>query len=293
MGVAEAAGRVARVPTATNADGFGVAYYDLGGDGPPLLFAHATGFHAHVWQPVAERLADAFHCWAFDARGHGDTPAPPDGEFHWIGFARDAMAVVEAEGLVRPFGVGHSGGGAALLLAEITAPGTFRALYTYEPIAMPAAAAAQSRAASSNPLAEGARRRREVFASRQAARDNYASKLPMSTWDPAALDAYVDWGFDDLDDGTVRLKCRGESEARTYEMSTRHGAFERLGEIGCPVVVAAGETSTALMPGITDLQAREIPNGHAEILPGLGHFGPMEDPAAVAASIRRAFTAAG
>ncbi|HEX2849197.1 MAG TPA: alpha/beta hydrolase [Acidimicrobiales bacterium] len=279
--------------TATNSDGFDVAYYDLGGDGPPLLFAHATGFHGHIWQPIAERLAGDFHCWSFDERGHGDTPAPTDGHFDWNGFARDAMAVIEAEGLVHPFGVGHSGGGAALLLAEITRPGTFRALYTYEPIVMPSLDALPSRREGGNPLAEGARRRREVFPSRQAAWDNYASKPPMSEWDPAALHAYVDWGFDDLDDGTVRLKCRGENEARTYEMATEHGAFPRLAEVTCPVTVAAGETTTTFGPDITELQARQMAHGRAEILPGIGHFGPMEDPEEVADSIRRAFAAAG
>ena len=47
-------------------DGVEVAAYDLGGKGPPLLLAHATGFHAHVFVPLAGRLAGRFHCFAFD-----------------------------------------------------------------------------------------------------------------------------------------------------------------------------------------------------------------------------------
>ena len=96
-------------------DGIAVAIHDLGGNGPPVLFAHATGFHGLVWRPVADRLRDSFHCWAFDERGHGDTPAPADGDFRWEGFARDAISVVDELRLNRPYGVGHSGGGAALL----------------------------------------------------------------------------------------------------------------------------------------------------------------------------------
>ena len=59
-----------------------------------------------------------------------------------------------------------------------------------------------------NPLAEGALRRRPTFASRDEAFENYSSKPPFSALDPDALRAYVDHGFADEPDGTVRLKCR-------------------------------------------------------------------------------------
>jgi pimeloyl-ACP methyl ester carboxylesterase len=37
-------------------------------------------------------------------------------------------------------------------------------------------------------------------------------------------------------------------------------------------------------------QAERLPQARLEELPGLGHFGPLQDPAAVAESIIRAFT---
>ena len=77
-------------------DGVRVAYTDLGGgvpSGPSILFAHATGFHGHVWRPVARRLADDFRGVIFDERGHGDTAPAEDGQ-SWHGFAVDALAVV-------------------------------------------------------------------------------------------------------------------------------------------------------------------------------------------------------
>jgi pimeloyl-ACP methyl ester carboxylesterase len=279
------------VPIALTTDGVRVAYSDLGGDGDPVLFAHATGFHGDVWRPVAAALADGFHGITFDERGHGDTPPSPDGQ-SWHGFARDALAVVDGAGLDRPFGVGHSAGGAALVLAELERPGTFRALWCFEPILPPWApgtiAAAQSR---SNPLAEGARRRREVFPSRDAAYDNYASKPPFQVLAPAALRAYVEHGFEDLDDGTVRLKCRGEIEAQTYEMASGHGAVSRLGELGCPVVFASGRrTDTPFGPDLLESLIGSVPQGRTEVFEDLGHFGPLQDPAAIAASIRRAFS---
>jgi pimeloyl-ACP methyl ester carboxylesterase len=276
---------------ATSADGVRVAFDDLGGSGPPLLFAHATGFHGQVWRPVAEELAGEFHCWTFDERGHGDTPPPANGVFDWNGFALDALAVVDEVGLERPYGVGHSAGGAGLLLAELSRPGTFGSLYAYEPIVPPTGEDGKPMLPSgSNPLAAGARRRREVFESRDAAYANYASKPPLSVFAPAALRAYVDHGFEDLPDGDgVRLKCRGESEARTYEMSIHHGAYSRLGSVTCPTTVACGSDTDTFGPSVMAMLAERLPLGRVDVLPGLGHFGPMQDPAAIAESIRRAF----
>ena len=152
---------------APSTDGVEVPVYDFGGAGPPLLLAHATGFHGHVLEPLARRLGDRFHCYAFDERGHGDARTPKGTEFNWRGFADDALAAVDNLGLEHPFGFGHSAGGAALLMAEQLRPGTFRAIFCYEPIVIPVA---PPLGRGDNPLSEGARRRRESRADRRSAR---------------------------------------------------------------------------------------------------------------------------
>lgn len=268
-----------------------VAWYELGGNpsAPPLLLAHATGFHGRMFEPMAELLAPTYRCVAFDERGHGDTPPSADGSFDWHGFASDALEVVDTAGLPRPFGFGHSAGGAALLLAEIARPGTFRAIYCFEPIVAPVDDGVPFGGPQSNPLAESARRRRAVFASRDAAFENYASKPPMMGFDRRALRAYVDHGFRDLPDGTVTLKCEPEHEARTYEMSMRHGAYSRFGEIACPVTIAWGSDSTTFGSDTFQKQAERLRHGRTEALEGVGHFAPFEDPKRVADSVLRAF----
>ena len=61
-----------------------------------------------------------------------------------------------------------------------------------------------------NPLAEGARRRRSHFDSPLAAYENFARKPPLSDLSPAALSAYVRYGFEEQPDGSVELRCRPE-----------------------------------------------------------------------------------
>lgn len=273
-----------RVPAA---DGVAVAVHDLGGTGAPTVFAHATGLHGLVWRAVAAHLSDAFSCISFDERGHGDSGLPEDLDFDWRGFALDALAVGDRlDGA--PFGVGHSSGATALLLAEQARTGTFRALYCFEPVVVPADPPLGRDIG--NWLAAGARRRREVFASRAEARAHYAAKPPFDRWAPQTLADYVDHGFADQPDGSVRLKCRREHEALVYEMASAHDGFGRMGEVRCPVTVARGGDTDAMSPPALDGLLERLPDARAEVLPGLGHFGPLEDPALVAGSIRAFFT---
>lgn len=278
-----------KIHTVTSSDGTEIAYHDLGGTGPALLFAHATGFHAKVWLPIATQLADSFRCYAVDMRAHGDSRASLPLGFNWQQFGRDVWAVIEGLGLPQPlYGVGHSKGGAALMLAEYDHPNTFEALYCFEPIVFPKAHTDKA-AATENPMAQGARKRRHIFDSRHQAYENYASKPPFKALDPAVLRAYVDYGFNDLPDGTVELKCRGNDEAVIYGTSGTHGLFEHLSEMKVPVTVARGEESHT--GAASNLIAEALPNGTLEEHPEVGHFGPLEDPTRFAQRIRQAFGA--
>jgi pimeloyl-ACP methyl ester carboxylesterase len=265
-------------------DGVEVAVHDLGGTGSPLLLAHATGFCGRSLEPLAQGLGRHFRCWAFDARGQGDTRAPADLEYRWGSLADDVLAVADGLGLQDLYGVGHSGGGAALLMAEARRSGLFRALYCFEPILWPEPARGEERARR---LAEGARRRRAAFASRDDAYANYAAKPPFSAFDERALRAYLDHCLADAADGTVALKCSPDVEARLYLAAPREGC-SALEDVACPVVVARAGRHSAL-GDVAERQVATLPRGRLEEWPDLTHFGPLEDPEAVAAAVERTF----
>lgn len=277
--------------TIRSTDDVELATYDFGGSGPEVLMVHATGFCAGVWLPIAGRLPD-FSLAALDVRGHGRSTTATAG-MDWHGTADDVLTTVDELGLGRPFGVGHSMGGASLILAELARPGTFRGLWVYEPIIFPASAvpSAEDGRTPENPLSAGARRRRERFASREEAYANFASKPPLDALAPEALAAYVEHGFRELPDGSVELRCAPATEAETYEMGMRHGAFDRLAEVQCPVVVLRGRVDVPGPASIAELVAERLPAGTLEEHPELGHFGPLEDPAGMATSIRSSVTA--
>jgi pimeloyl-ACP methyl ester carboxylesterase len=270
--------------TVESTAGVQLAVHDLGGDGPPVLFAHATGFCAPIWGPVAEQLP-GWHGWALDFRCHGRSTRPIDDDLDWAGTADDVLAVVDALDLHGAIGVGHSMGGAALLLAEQRRPGTFAGLWLFEPIVIPPGTFPED--GGSNPLAEGAARRRDVFPSFDAAYDNFAAKPPMSSFRPECLRAYVEGGFERQADGNVRLRCRPADESRFYLMGSRHGAYEHLGEVACPTTVVRGAPD----PGphaFAAAVAERLPRARLVDLASVSHFGPMEAPALAASSIRDA-----
>lgn len=270
-------------------DGVEVATHDLGGQGAPLILVHAAGLHGLVFAPLARHLPD-FHCVTLDARGHGDSPLPAGHELDWYGLAADVLAVVDGLALDRPYGVGHSSGGTALLLAEQARPGTFAAIYCFEPVIV--AADPPLGPDDDSWLAARARRRRTTFASREEACRHYASKPPLHAVAPEVLRAYVEHGFEDADDG-VRLKCSPEDEATVYEMATAHDAYARLPEVACPVAVACGSETEGCTPERARSHAERLPRGHSEVLDDVGHLGPLERPEQVAASIRSFFAQAG
>ncbi len=262
-------------------EGVDIAVHELGGEGPPLLFAHATGFHGRVWQPLADALSHRYRCLGMDLRGHGDSPLPPGVDVEWTGMAHDVLAVIEAVGgPVRA--VGHSMGGAALVLAELEHPGSISRAYLYEPIIYPADLPDHNRRRDF--MIETARRRREIFTDREEVSARYSSKPPLDVLDPRSLRAYVDHGFEDLPDGTIRIKCRAETEASVFGHSV-NGAYERLGDLRIPVLIASGRIEDQAASRFVPLIVEALPHGQMHVDQDLGHFGPLERPELVAARI--------
>lgn len=252
---------------------------------PPILFSHATGFHGRVFSPAAAHLDD-FSCTTFDYRGYGDSIAPSDWPLSWDGFGDDALAmtrqVVSNHGGLPVVGVGHSMGGAGLVMAALREPRLFAALVLYEPIIFPPEVRTQT--GSGNSLADVTRRRRTTFASYEEAIANFASKPPLSSLHPESLAAYVRFGFTEGADG-IHIKCQPEFEARTYEMGALHDTWLALGGLTVPTWVMAGvhidHSPAALAPRI----AERIPGCTFIEWRDLGHFGPLDDPARFAAFI--------
>lgn len=268
-----------------SSDGVRVAVHLLGGSGPKLLISHATGLHGRAYLPLATLLAEHYEVHALDYRGHGATPAPENRRFAWAAMVDDLLAVIDALGGGPLPVVGHSMGGAVALAAELRRPGSVRAAYVFEPIVIPTARPRPE----ANPMAATARRRREIFPSKAAALYRYASRPPLAEMRADSLYAYVEHGFDDLPDGTVRLSCRAEDEAATFDGA---GVIttDDVHALTIPVTIGVGHVGSEYEPaGFAAHIAESMPNATLARYPLLGHFAPLQDPPTIAAAIVTAF----
>ncbi len=260
------------------AEGVELALHRLGGDGPPLLFVHATGFNGRTYGPLTSRLTEHFTVWAPDLRAHGWSPPPADRDFLWTSLANDLLGVVDHLGIAHGEldCVGHSIGAATLLLADAQRPGTIRRMYGYEPVVW---RIEDQFGPGENPLIALTTKRREEFASRGEAFERFASRPPFSGVRADALASYLAHGFEDLPDGSVRLRCRAADEAATYDgewVSTT----ARLEGGQTPVVIGKGLEMTFEDIGVPAHEA--LGNSRLITYHGLGHFGPFEAPDVIA-----------
>lgn len=274
-------------------DGAAIAVYELDGDGrhPPLLISHATGFHAHCYVPVARALGDRFHVFALDHRGHGDSALPDGWNVDWAQFGRDTISVAQTVaphgGLV---GVGHSMGGASLLMAAHARPDLFDHLVLFEPIANPPRADDLADVDMRTiPIVQGAMRRRRQFPSRRDARDNYAGKPPMSMMTDEVLNLYVEHGFreviDEHGDPAVELCCSPAFEAEIFMGGRDNGVWELLADIDVPCTVIGGAVVEMQPSRNTEAIAERLPHGRYVLLDHQTHFGPFSHPDELAALV--------
>jgi pimeloyl-ACP methyl ester carboxylesterase len=91
-------------------------YLDWGGNGRPLILLHGLASSCRIWDFAAPLLAERFHTFAIDQRGHGLSDKP--GSYTYAEVTGDLAGFIESLGLERPVIVGHSwGAGVALQFA--------------------------------------------------------------------------------------------------------------------------------------------------------------------------------
>lgn len=264
--------------TVRSSQGVDVAVHDLGGSGPLLVFAHATGLHGLVWIPLAARLAASFHCVSFDFRAHGHSTFPGGADLRWTSLAGDLLAVIDAVSPDTPVrAVGHSMGGAAIALAAHRRPDRFVGAWAFEPILL-----AASEQHHDPPIAQAAQHRRRSFPDRETALQSYGSRPPLGSLHPDALFWYVEHGFIDEPDGTVRLACEPANEAAVFR-NAPCGADAAAVGAGLRYALVAGNDGGP--PAQLTRAAAQRAEHLSLIELDLDHFGPLVDPDLVAESI--------
>ena len=253
---------------------------DFGGSGRPVLLNHANGFCGALWEPVAMALREQFRVFAMDARGHGAS-SKPDGadRYRWTALGRDAAAVgrsiSERHGPIA-LAAGHSFGGTCLALAASESPGLFERLVLIDPPYPPRREQIVGTFGKGNEFAEGARRRKFEFASREAALERWRGRSMFAPWTERALALYAEFGLVDAPGGGVVLACPPEIEACLFEGIRSCDLADRPESLALPVRFLWASRGNMPREHYERLAA-DLPDGSVETLDA-GHLVLMEQP---------------
>jgi pimeloyl-ACP methyl ester carboxylesterase len=266
-------------------------YIDWGGEGPVSHFAHATGLCAGVYTPLAERLASRLKIFGMDDRGHGKTTAAADPQAlrNWNVFASDLEKFFETFNV--PFiAMGHSRGATASLLLAAKRPDLIRALILVDPTILPYSwtwgwAIAKSLGLSRRiPIAAKAAKRKNGWLDREQVLAFYKKKSVFKSWTDGFLEAYVNDGTCEAEDGTIKLCCEPAWESRCFSVCP-HDVWQYIPQLQQPTLILYGaESDTFLAPAAKRFKV-EVPHARVQKLEATGHFVPMERPAETAQAI--------
>lgn len=263
---------------------------------PDIVFLHATGFNARTYRALLAPLAERFHVWALDARGHGlsTLPAGVFGYTSWRRHRDDLIAVLEKHCTAPVTLAGHSMGATVSLLAAGKRTDLVSGLALIEPVILttaryafaelPLAPLLQRYTA---PLARGAAGRRNKFSDRASAVAAFTGRGVFRTFPPEMVADYVADGLVEDGRGGFRLACRPIFEAATY-CAQRHDPWAALRKVTDPMVLLRAEKHSTIGEAAAHRVAAIKPDTRIATVEGAGHMLPMERPDRARAAIESA-----
>lgn len=260
-------------------------YLDFGGAGPLIHLAPANGFPPEAYRPFATALTAHYHVLGYRPRPLWAGSAPPDVRA-WRDLARDMLADLErvADGLA--IGAGHSLGGILTLYCAVRRPELFRGVALIDPVLFPRHmlpvlwAGRRLGLHRRFPIARGAARRRDSFASIAEARARFEGRGIFAAFTPAALDGYLEGALRPAPGGGLTLAWPREWEAHIFSLIPVD-TWDALGRLRVPLLLIRGTRSDLLIDRSWAELQRRLP--HARLVEiEAGHMLPMEQPAAVA-----------
>jgi 3-oxoadipate enol-lactonase len=249
-------------------------YYERAGSGPPLLFISGTGGDLRAKPNVFDGLfPKRFDLVGYDQRGLGQSEKP-DVDYSMADYADDAAALMDHLGWASAKVAGASFGGMVaqelvlrhpdkverLVLACTSPGGAGGASYPFHEIQH---LKGEERARHLIPVSDTRR-----DAAWQAANvDQFAQFVAMGAADPYAGEPGHEMG------------ARRQLEARA-----RHDTWDRLDQIDCPVLIAAGRYDGVALPATQERMASRIKGSQLRFFEG-GHIFMVQDRAAMPAMI--------
>ena len=246
-------------------DGNAIQYVSEG-EGPPVVFIHGLGGSANVWHGVIQAMKQHHHCLAMDLRGHGRSQGK--GKFSIQQWAKDVQKLISHLELPAVTVVGHSLGSLVAQQLAATSPDQVESLVLVGGISyfQPAT--------------------NEAYVSRADTVEKEGMEVLVDAWLEGAVSpqshATIPGGVGLLrelflrnDPAAYAKSCRALADAPTIKRD----------ELGQPTLIVTGAHDRSTPLAMSEELQRSIPVSRVAVLPHVGHWSPVEDPGAVAATI--------
>lgn len=228
---------------------------------PNLVLLHGAGGSHLDWPAALRRLSDtavSTAVYTLDLPAHGRSEGPPLTSIE--AFADRVGAWLDALELARVVLAGHSMGGLIALCL---------ALRRHPALAGLVLIGSGARLKVSDLILDSAQTRPEITA-------DFVRQYAWGPNAPAALS------------GRGRARLLETDPAVLYSDFKATSAFDvrdRLGEIALPTLVISGSADRMVPPKLGRFVAEQIPDATYVELEGIGHYAPLEAPAAVATAV--------
>lgn len=261
------------MPTIT-VNGVDLYYEDTGRGERTLLFAHGLLCSSAMFRRQMDLLGRRYRCIAFDFRCHGASAAPP-GDCGIGTLCEDVAELIRLLAGAPCDYLGHSMGGFVGLNLALRHPDLVRSLTLI------------NTTAEAETLFNVVKYRALTLLARHAGLGAATGPVMGSLFGPRFRE--------NPSKAAVRQEWRGRLMANdldgvlraTEGVVRRIGVLDRLDGLDVPTLIVAGADDVVTRPVLSRRMHEHIRRSDLHVLPGVGHFSPVEAPELVAALIER------
>ncbi|MFI1379425.1 alpha/beta fold hydrolase [Embleya sp. NPDC020886] len=238
-------------------------YYEVEGDGVPLVLVHGSWTDHNGWRPVVPALAESYRVVTYDRRGHGRSTGPA-GPGSRVQDEDDLAALLEWLDPAPAHVVGNSFGASTALGSAARRPELFRSLVAHEPPLLDIVAGDPQLA----PLIRETQGRIDAVVESLRAGDDRGAAYRFV--EEVALGPGM---WERLPD-PVRETFIGNAATFLDEQNDPRWAsidLAAISDLTAPVLLSHGTASPPWFPGIIDRLADAIAHARVATLTGAGH----------------------
>jgi pimeloyl-ACP methyl ester carboxylesterase len=241
-------------------------WYEVRGEGEPLLLHHGYTASRVNWMPVAERLESRYQIILMECRGTGQSEHTPEG-YTLAQYAADVVAMLDHLGLQKVSFAGHSMGGGIGYLLALEHRDRLERLILMAPI--PAEGVGEiTPELREQRMAERRRGDQDAILARYRAMQ-FRDDVETEEW-------FIDRAEHILSVSDGHFE-RGAESMRDLDVA------HRLPEITTPTLMIAGAVDSLLEANLADFM--NLPNATLEVLSRAGHEVAVHEPDRVAEAI--------